>query len=237
MICKKCGANIDIRRKHSDGSVQCPQCKVIYRPRTAQSQVVQPQRQTNRKQPYKKKKNTTAFLRNFAACKCFKFPVWVLIIIVILIAVLMTISIISLRDKDSSNNAGKMGIVENVEVVNDATPGPDFVGIISQAIQGFVGDGESIIDVSLTNRDLCVVVDLSNADPDPFLIEELAVSRLGSITDKILDYKDYDGLWDTITINFGSVGKVVNKKEDIEENEYGMRYFPMARWYELFNLV
>ena len=56
-------------------------------------------------------------------------------------------------------------------------------------------------------------------------MEDLALSRVSSITDAFLDLTDYDDQWDTITVDFGDIGKVVNKKSDAKENEYGMRYF------------
>lgn len=52
LICRRCGEPIDIRTKRADGSLQCPNCKVIYRPRSEQSQ----QRNHARK-PQKRRKS------------------------------------------------------------------------------------------------------------------------------------------------------------------------------------
>lgn len=222
MICKRCGGDIDTRRRRSDGSLQCPQCKIVYRPRPAQPQHQYPVAQTQkiRKQsPRKKKKGLSAFFSIIPWKRKFlKIPLWAWAVVILIILIV-----------PSANNDTPDINVEAVEVLNASTPEPDFVGFISRATQGSVGEGEAITNVSLINRDLCVVVDMSNANPSPFTIEELAASRTGSITDEILNFKEYDGLWDTITIDFGSVGKVVNKKEDIVENEYGMRYFPSEK--------
>ena len=57
-------------------------------------------------------------------------------------------------------------------------------------------------------------------------MEDLAIFRTGSITDAILELTDYDNQWDTITINFGDIGKITNNKDDMKENEFGGRYFP-----------
>ena len=38
-------------------------------------------------------------------------------------------------------------------------------------------------------------------------IEDLAISRTSSITDAILELTDYDSQWNTITVDFGDVGK------------------------------
>ena len=51
------------------------------------------------------------------------------------------------------------------------------------------------IDVVLKDGDLCVTVDLSNANPEPLTMEDLAISRTGSITDAILELTDYDSYW------------------------------------------
>ena len=69
-------------------------------------------------------------------------------------------------------------------------------------------------------------LDLSKADPSPLTIEDLAISRTSSITDAILELTDYDSQWNTITVDFGDVGKVVCDKDSIKENEAGGRYFP-----------
>ena len=87
-------------------------------------------------------------------------------------------------------------------------------------------EDESITDVVLKDGDLCISVDLSKADPAPLTIEDLAISRTGSITDAILTLTDYDSQWNTITIDFGDIGKIVNKKGDVKENDFGGRYFP-----------
>ena len=55
-VCKRCGTHIDIRKKHPDGSLHCPQCKTIYRPRVTQNQALQPQAQISKRQPPMKKK-------------------------------------------------------------------------------------------------------------------------------------------------------------------------------------
>ena len=104
---------------------------------------------------------------------------------------------------------------------------------VKDAISGaFDSDNEAITDVALKDKDLCVTVDLSKADPSPLTIEDLAISRTSSITDAILELTDYDSQWNTITVDFGDVGKVVCDKDSIKENEAGGRYFPS----EIFTL-
>ena len=106
----------------------------------------------------------------------------------------------------------------------------EFVTKVETAIQDSINtDEEAIVDVVLKNRDLCVTVDLSKANPQPLTIEDLAVSRTGSITDNILELADYDNQWDTITIDFGDIGKIINSKADIVESDFG-RYFPSSNF-------
>lgn len=105
-----------------------------------------------------------------------------------------------------------------------------FVSSVEESIQGAVSSDEHITDVDLTDDKLTISVDLSEADTTTISLEDLAVSRASSITDTILDFEQYDDFWNEITIDFGDVGLVRRTKEDITENEYGMRYFEI---YEL----
>ena len=111
MICKRCGANIDPRRKRADGSLQCPQCKVIYRPRSTQSQALQPQPQITRRQTPRKKRSGIAALWNSIPWKrkYFKLPVWLWTII----ALIILFSVFP-----SSDN----GMVENADVTATNAP-------------------------------------------------------------------------------------------------------------------
>ena len=117
------------------------------------------------------------------------------------------------------------------EDIDKKTPqdiSPDkFVSEVRTAIQGAINSNEeTIADVVLKDGALCVTVDLSKANPEPLTIEDLAISRTGSITDAILELADYDSEWNTITVDFGDIGKITNSKDDIKENDFGCRYFP-----------
>lgn len=113
----------------------------------------------------------------------------------------------------------------NNTTMSQETSSSTFISEVNKVIAGAIGEDESITDVVLKNGDLCIMVDLSKANPEPLTIEDLAISRTGSITDAILNLTDYDSQWDTITVDFGDVGKITNSKENIEENKYGGRYF------------
>lgn len=112
------------------------------------------------------------------------------------------------------------------ETKTDDASADKFVEDVKTAVQGAISSKtESIQDVVLKDGDLCVYVDFSNADPSPLTLEDLALSRTGSITDAILELKDYDSLWETITVDFGEVGHITNNKADIQTSGGG-RYFP-----------
>lgn len=104
---------------------------------------------------------------------------------------------------------------------------PDmFVNDVKAAIQTAINSkDESIKDVILENKDLCVYVDFSQTDPSPLTFETLAISRTASITDAILELTQYESLWNSITIDFGELGYIRNSKENMKNSESGAPYF------------
>lgn len=65
-----------------------------------------------------------------------------------------------------------------------------------------------------------IYVDTS-ANTTALPIENWATIQATSITDNILSLStQYDVLWDTITVDFGEAGKIVNSKSDIDVNGY-----------------
>lgn len=109
---------------------------------------------------------------------------------------------------------------ENIDV--DATP-VNFVNEVKN-LEHFAED-ESIIDVRLENRNLCVYIDLNKSPITANLpIENKAILTSTTLGDNILTLNGYDDLWDTITFDFGNAGKIVNSKNNMESTETG-RYF------------
>ena len=104
-----------------------------------------------------------------------------------------------------------------------------FVQAVTDSLAGNLGSGESAKEVTLYNNDLCVVVDLGDTSQSQLPAEELAYSRVSSLTDGILEIESGDHLWQTITIDFGSLGEVVNGKDNIADNGYG-RYFDSSKF-------
>ena len=144
---------------------------------------------------------------------------WFWVIIVVILAAIFGNSGTNDSIKDETKDA--------INSTEQQATSDEFVEDVKTAISGAIdSDNEAITDIALKDKDLCVTVDLSKVDPSPLTIEDLAISRTSSITDAILELTGYDSQWNTITVDFGDVGKVVCDKDSIKENEAGGRYFP-----------
>lgn len=151
---------------------------------------------------------------------------WFWVIIIVVLAAIFG----SGGDKDKESKDTSTTTAQDEETASDGQTGgvsaDKFVEEVKTAIQGAISSKtEAITDVVLENGDLCIYVDFSKADPSPLTLEDLALSRTSSITDAILELKDYDELWETITVDFGDVGHITNSKTDMKNSGFG-RYFP-----------
>lgn len=113
----------------------------------------------------------------------------------------------------------------NSSTSEEASP-DQFVAEVQASIQGDVGSGETIKEVILDSRKLYVYVDFSQGDFSTFSAADIARSRTSSITDDILALDQYDSLWDSIVVDFGSVGYIENSREAIKDEGYG-RFFDL----------
>lgn len=136
--------------------------------------------------------------------------------------------------KDTTNLAEQQTIASTDKFAEDIqtnTSSDEFIKDVKTIIQDAINnEDEEITDVVLTDENLLITVDLSKANPSPLTIEDLALTRTTSITDAILTLSDYDSQWNTITVDFGDIGKIVCNKDDINSNEAGGRYFPSANF-------
>lgn len=113
---------------------------------------------------------------------------------------------------DADPNAGKVD-------------GDEFVTVIKETIADTVGEGEEITDVTFDGSNLTVVVDISNAVIRIGTVKDIAELCISSITDAILGLDDaFYNTWETITIDFGSVGKATLDKSMVVNQGYG-RFF------------
>lgn len=109
------------------------------------------------------------------------------------------------------------GDIVKVERTNnsdvEATP-ENFISDIKSLV-----DNNTVTDITLENSNLCIYVD-TNANTTTLPIENWATIEAISITDNILSLStQYDTLWDTITVDFGEVGKIINSKSDMDATE------------------
>ena len=110
----------------------------------------------------------------------------------------------------------------NVDANAGTVDAESLVEIVKEVIVGQVGSDEKIVDVQFDGSNLTVVVDLSGADTSIISARDIAISRISSITDKILGLDDsFTNTWETITIDFGEIGKAVLDKSMIKNQGYG----------------
>ncbi|WP_314882537.1 hypothetical protein [Filifactor alocis] len=86
-----------------------------------------------------------------------------------------------------------------------------------------VGESDKITDLSIDAEKGLININLELGDPAPLTYEDLASSRISSITDKLVDDKAIQ----TIYISVKGVGDVELLNSQACTNEYGMKYFPI----------
>lgn len=115
----------------------------------------------------------------------------------------------------------------------DVAPSSDeFLAAAQTAASGALGEGERITDFSLNDGDLNISIDCSGV-PHPEEYDDLYVQVISDqVVEPVLALgEQYDGLWDTMTVDYGQYGKVVKNKADIQvwndeaNGVYNRRYF------------
>ena len=108
----------------------------------------------------------------------------------------------------------------------------DFLTLARRAVEGEGYVDEPITDVALDGRDLRITVDMSKSTLNGYQDNDMALAEMlrgksDHYAEAVLALgEQYDELWDTITVDFGELGYIVNKAEDILTTEDGERYFP-----------
>ena len=117
--------------------------------------------------------------------------------------VIIVVILAAIFGNSGTNDSIKDETKDAINSTEQQATSDKFVEDVKTAISGAIdSDNEAITDIALKDKDLCV------------------------ITDAILELTGYDSQWNTITVDFGDVGKVVCDKDSIKENEAGGRYFP-----------
>lgn len=113
------------------------------------------------------------------------------------------------------------------ETVDDARI-DEYVSLVKHTINdGNLGEGEHLSDVTLENRHVIITVDFSEKGENALGASDidLAEVRFSDITDAVLEIKDYDDLWDSMTVDYGAdIGSITKTKDDIKDEGLG-RYF------------
>lgn len=86
-----------------------------------------------------------------------------------------------------------------------------------------VGESDKITDLSIDTEKGLININLELGDSAPLTYEDLASSRISSITDELVDDKAIQ----TIYISVKGVGDVELLNSQACTNEYGMKYFPI----------
>ena len=116
-------------------------------------------------------------------------------------------------------------ITTDVDEEAGTVDGDMLVADVRTAIEGAVGQGEKITDVSFDGSNLTVFVDMSGAAGGSVPVEMIAETRVSSITDEILALDDsHYNTWETVTVDFGDIGSVVCDKSMVKDEGYG-KYF------------
>ena len=119
---------------------------------------------------------------------------------------------------------GRLFATESDENAGTASP-DDLIAKVREAIDGSVGKDEKITDVVLNGSALTIFVDLSKAETSILSAKDIALMRISSIADDILDLDDqYMNAWETIVLDFGQEGKATLNKGMIINSGYG-KYF------------
>lgn len=175
-----------------------------------------------------------------------KIALWVAGVYAVLFAVG---GIALLFDGDAAEPSGGGGILETEPTADvseawapeDVAPSADeFLAAAREAMSGKTPDDEPVTDVTLIDGDLHITVDYSRSstftDFENWseLLDTFLINSNNALAEAVLGLgEQYDVLWNTITVDFGEYGKVVNEKSAVavmDMSEYGIdrqgRYFP-----------
>lgn len=159
----------------------------------------------------------------------------------LVIVVLLAISLVGCSSTDSKTNesANKSSVSEKVDSKNDeakeiskddettvetSEPQQDSnegltVDNIRKSVDLALGEGDIINDINIEGDKIKVNIKLG--DPDPLTEKDLAISRFGSISDKLLE----EGGWNALTVDFEGLGPITLNSGDAVTNEFGLKYF------------
>jgi len=96
-----------------------------------------------------------------------------------------------------------------------------FVDQVWDVFADSVCEYELISDVRIKDKNLIIKVDLPElTDTENMSVQEITINSTSSIADPILDLTEYYDLWDSITVDFGSLGYSTNTKANITGDNF-----------------
>lgn len=104
-----------------------------------------------------------------------------------------------------------------------------YLSELKEAVDYAIGVSEKVEKVTLKDRKLTIIVDISKANDGAkvkFPLEDIALSRASSITDAVLELDT--SYWDTIVVDFGKYGALTRTTKDIVNSSYG-KYFEITK--------
>lgn len=151
MKCRRCGAEIDTRRRRADGSVQCPKCGVVYRPRATSQSSVKRSVAKKSKQPSKK---TTIWdkIKSLPWRKRYwKLPLWAWVgLVIVLIGGIGLLGDDSSKNDIPSENVANSSLTQIANVPATEIPFASDVPAQAQVIEESPEPTEEVIDDPLS---------------------------------------------------------------------------------------
>ncbi len=86
------------------------------------------------------------------------------------------------------------------------------------------------MSVDIEDNILRIAIDISNVAPAPLTLNDWMISTTSTLTEVVLTYSDYDELWKTVTVEFGTQGSISNDKSDVKTNSASGRYFDSSKF-------
>lgn len=119
-------------------------------------------------------------------------------------------------DSDKESEQETMEGSTNETAQTDVMDNETFFATVKDEIRWALGPRDRIEDISIEDNNLKLLIYLSQNDN--------TVGRFTGITDHILKIEDGYDLWDTVTVDFGSLGYITKSKDDIFSDEKGMHF-------------
>ena len=124
--------------------------------------------------------------------------------------------------KETTLDSGKDSEPETIKDTTSETAQTEvmdketFLVAVKEDIRWALGPRDEIEDVAFEDRDLTILITLERNDH--------TLEHFIGITDHILEIEEGYDLWDTIIVDFGSLGSITKSKDDIFTDSKGIHF-------------